>query len=367
MMKKFSLMFATAAIVAGGVLTASCSDSDNESSKEVVVKEIVLDQEKTIQLTSNADTKFTIGNVSKTGKEVEFVVDGNSATIKAEVDGFVPQEANIDFSKNQNASAILIDMMKKSTNLVGQEEAKGHSVVNDAANQQATGVVSAIEVPADVVITGNTTDPFAITAFVPAPDVVDVDNVKTGDEVAVPVLGFECDPDGALFDKPVTISATIPGIEGFDIDVPGAKNLVCEGDKVSFTVAHFSKSFLRIKAKLRKKTLKSKQIHNVTLAAKNGSLEVPFMLYAGFEGNPTKWWKNYATSMFGSPLKQIKKKIKVIFEGTGSVIVVIDQNVHELELVSGSQTLLVSVMGDITPTATGKADQGHSAGSANGI
>ena len=361
-MKKFSLMFATVALVAGGMLTASCSDSDNESAKEVVVKGIVFDKEKTIQLTSNVDTKFTIGNVSKTGKVVEFEVEGNSSTIKAEVEGCVPQEAKIDFFNNQNASAILIDMMKKSTNLVAQEDAKGNSVASDAANQKATGVVSAIEVPADVVITGNTTDPFAITAFVPAPDVIDIDDLKPGKEVRFTVLGFECNPDGALFDKPVTISATIPGIEGFDIDVPGAKNLVREGDKISFMVEHFSYSFLQIVSKIRKVSMRSKQIHNVTLEAKNGSVDVPYRVFSGFEGNPTNWWKAFATSLFGSPLQQIKKNLKVIVEGTGSVNVVIEQAILDVEFVSGSQSLTLSVMGETTTSAKGQPDQGHSAG-----
>lgn len=365
-MKKFSLMFATATIVAGGVLTASCSDSDNESSKSVVVKEIVIDDVKTIQLTSNVDTKFTIGNVSKTGKEVEFEVGGNNATIKAEVDGFVPQEANIDFSKNQDASAIVFEMMKKSTNLVPQEDAKGHSVASDAANQQATGVVSAIEVPADVVITGNTTDPFAITTFVPAPDVVDIDDVQQNVEVTVPVLGFECDPDGALFDKPVTISAVIPGIEGFDIEVPGAKNLVRDGDKISFSVAHFSSHKLNVKAKVRKAIKKARQIHNVTLKANNGRVKVPFKVYTGFEGALSKIWRLYAISMFGSPLKQVAKELNVVVEGEGSLNVVVEQEEVNLELQSGTQTANITAMGETTPSAKGMEDQGHSAGSANG-
>lgn len=366
MMKKFSLMFATAAIVAGGMLTASCSDSDNESSKSVVVKEIVFDQKRTVKLTANVDTKFTIGNVSKTGKVVEFEVNGNTATIKAEVEGYVPQEATIDFSKNQGAAAIQFEMIKESTNLVAQEDAKGNSVTNDAANQQATGVASAIEVPADVVITGNTTDPFSITAFVPAPEVVDIDDVKPNVELSAPVLGFECDPDGAQFDKPVTISAILPGSEGFDIVLPGAKNVVREGDKISFTKDHFSNQLLQFPIKIVSIKGGAKQIYNATLKATDGSLDVTYKENAGFEGALSGYWYDIAVSLFGSPLQQVEKTITVNYEGQGSVNVVIEQAYSDVTVVCGSKTTTVRYWGEITATATGMADQGHSAGSANG-
>lgn len=366
MMKKLSLMFAAVAIVAGGMLTTSCSDGDNGSAKDVVVKEIVLGKMKTIKLTSNVDTKFTIGNVSKTGKVVEFEVDGNNATIKAEVEGYVPQEAKIDFSNNQNASAILINMIKKSTNLVAQEDAKGHSVANDATNQKAMGVESVIEVPVDVVITGNTTDPFAITTFVPAPDVVDLDDVKSGKEVKTAVVGFDCDPDGAQFDKPVTISAILPGSEGFDIAVPGAKNFVREGDKISFTVEHFSNQLVEFLSQYGSVTEGSKQIYNATLKATGGSVNVTYKENSGFEGATSglsEYWTAIAISLFGSSLQQVEKSLTVLFDGAGSVNVVIEQAYYDVELISGTQSAKVRVWGEITASAKGMADQGHSAGS----
>lgn len=366
MMKKFSFMFATAAIVAGGMLTVSCSDSDNEAVKEVVVKKVELDDVKTIQLTSNVDTKFTIGNVSKTGKVVEFEVNGNTATIKAEVEGYVPQEATIDFSKNQNAAAIVFDMVKKSTNLVPQEDAKGHSVASDAANQKATGVVSAIEVPADVVITGNTTDPFAITTFVPAPEVIDLDGVKKNVEVKVPVLGFECDPDGALFDKPVTLSAVIPGIEGFDISVPGAKNLVREGDKISFTVDHFSSHMVEINAIAEGIIRGNRQLVNVTVETKGGLMNLPFNMYSGFtlEGaDISGLWNLYGTAAFGSPLRTVGSSIDMEVDGVGTLNVVIEQDVEKIALRSGTHAITMTVMHGVNASAKGQPT--HSSGEAN--
>ncbi len=365
-MKKFSLMFATAAIVAGGMLTVSCSDSDNEAVKEVVVKKVELDDVKTIKLTSNVDTKFTIGNISKTGKVVEFEVDGNIVTIKAEVEGYVPQEATIDFSKNQNAAAIQFEMMKKSTNLVPQEDAKGHSVASDAANQKATGVVSAIEVPADVVITGNTTDPFAITTFVPAPEVIDLDDVKKNVEVKIPVLGFECDPDGALFDKPVTISAVIPGIEGFDISVPGAKNLVRDGDKISFSVEHFSLHMLEINALITGLSEGVVNLLNTTVRVNDGSMTVPFSQYSGFEGAVSHLWNLYGTATFGSPMQKIDNELKLEVQGVGNARVVIEQERVSLTLASGTQEATLHVYRRVNATAEGtETGTVHSNGETN--
>lgn len=364
MMKKISLMIATAAIVAGGMLNASCASSDNDSSKEVVVKEVTVDNVKTIQLTSNVETKFTLGNVVKTGKVVEFEFDGEKATIKAELEGYIPQTATIVFSKGQNAAALDFNMVKASSNLVAQADAKGKIVTNDLSNQTTLGIVGGIDVPADVIITGNTKDPFSFAVFNPAPEVISLDDVASGDKEEASIFAFDCNPDGAQFDKPITVSLVIPGIEGFDLDFPGAKDFVVNGENVSFKVEHFSKYNLRVAAKVARIQKGTKQIFNRTLPATGGTLSNSFSENVGFEGTSplSNIWRLVAQNLFGGSKREVKKQFGVKFDGTGSVNLLIEQSYEDVTLTSGTQTATIRVWRDITATAKGMSDQGHGGG-----
>ena len=364
MMKKLSLMFATAAIVACGMLATSCSDHDNGTAKGVIVTSAYVDNVKTIYVISNVDANFTLGNVVKSGKLVTFDFEGTTANIKAEAEGYEPLEAKVVFSKDQHSVAVLINMVKTSTNLVPQDDAKGKPVTTDEGNQAVTGVVAVLDVPSDVVISGNTTDPFSFTVFVPAPNVVSIEDVLTGQIKNAAVLGFDCEPEGAQFDKPIAVNADVPGLDGFEIVVPGTKDFGREGNKLSFAVDHCTDYLLEVITKFGNITKGTAEIYNATLAASGGSVDVPYNENSGFEGNVSGYWQAVATSLFGSSLQKVKKTLKVNFEGTGSVNVVIEQAYYDVELISGTQTAKVRVWGNITATnAKGMEDQGHSAGS----
>ena len=362
-MKKLSLMFATAALVASGMLATSCSDSDNGTSKGVIVRDVVVDNMKTILVLSNVDAKFTLGDDVKSSTLVNFDFEGTTANIKAEADGYIPQEAKVVFSKDQRVAAVLITLVKISSNLVPQDDAKGKPVTTDDGNQAVTGVIAAIDVPSDIIVSGNTTDPFSFAIFVPAPKVIPIEDAKKGQEEKAAVLGFDCEPDGAQFDKPVTITAVIPGLDGFEIAVPGTKDFVREGDKLSFKVDNCTDYLLEVLTKIGNITKGSAEIYNATLAAKDGSVDVSYNQNSGFEGNVSGYWNAIATSLFGSPSQKVKKSLKVSFEGTGSVNVVIEQAYYDVELISGTQSAKVRVWGSITANAKGMEDQGHSAGS----
>ena len=369
-MRKFSLIWSVAAIAVAGVLSTSCVRSDNGITRNApeVVSDDLLDDSYQLVLTSNVASTFTLGTESKTGTEVSFSTTSNPVTVTVKADGYIEQTFEVTFSDENRTFSLPVELMKPSTNQVDQAAAKGATVANDAANQAATDTKAAIEVPGDVTVSGNTTDDFSVTVINKAPEPVQVEELEVNKEESAPIASLVCTPDGATFDKPLTLSAVIEGGEGLEYEVPNAKagTMKVEGNKVSFQVDHFSVWDILVKATLTAVSEGEETIYETSRRVSNGetTISITYPVYAGFESDATGILADWLIKNFGETKTKIEKTGTVTVENEGSVSIKIKQKFYDFTFKSGDVQFKARVYGEVTSEVNGQVSTaGHSGGS----
>ena len=361
-MKKISLTLAALAMLSVGVFTA-CSSDD----KDPEVTPVVVDTNNTLVVTSNVSSTFSFAGQTQTGTTATFTTPQASGTLTVTASGYVKQESEINFSSDNNAARVEVKMVKASTNQVDQAAAKGSTVTNDNANSSASGASAGVEVPASVNITGNTTDPFSVTAYVPAASTAE--NVSQNSEVDAPVVAVSCTPDGAQFSEPVTVKITIPDAAGCEFECPNSAagtGVTVSGNTIAAQVSHFSVIPFNLKAKAVSVT-EGKETSTGSVLLKNGSNEINFQQRAGFSssvtGNGAKY--NFLKNSFGNG-GNVGKKATFTSNASGSATYTVTQNYKDYTFQSGTQTFTARVYGtatvEITNTTTDTS--AHSGGSA---
>lgn len=233
-MKKINFMFGAIALVAGMTLSSCASDDET-----AVVKEVKAQAAKQLTVSSNVEATFSFAGETKTGTSATFNTTANSGKLVVTAQGYISQESEINFGENGTAS-VSVELAKLAANEVDQRAAKGNTVYG-AANEW--GAVAGIEVPADVEISG-TNKPFSVASY-ETTGVIDANALTVDQTVSGAVLTLDCQPSGAKFSKPVTISAAIPeGIStGFEFVAKNGSDVVparVEGNTLKADVEHFS-------------------------------------------------------------------------------------------------------------------------------
>ena len=281
MKKLFFFLCATAMLG----LTTSCHRGSETTPN---VSPVVLDKSRTLVVTTN-----TSANITYEGKTfsntTRAVFEQTSAQGELKItptsDQYYDQKGMaVDFY-DKLILAIDVQLVKKPTILVSQEDAKnGQDVNNDLENQNTTGVLATISVPPTTIITGNTIDPFTITTFVPAETVLE--STKKDDEVEANVLVIRCDPDGASFSEPVSVTLDIDNSTGFDIECvteDGTETLPMTdigNDKWLVSIPHFSDWFNMLKA-IVTETSEGTEVTIGTSPIVVGQNTIPYQVKAG--------------------------------------------------------------------------------------
>lgn len=241
-MKKIAFMLCAAALL--GTMSSCSSDSDRTISLTKVETEMT----RTLMVSSNTLADFTYGGqtVSNvTSATFENAPEKGTLTITPITDEYYAQEPiTVDFS-GKSVVALDVQIAKKPTIEVSQDDMKnGQVVTNDPENQELTGVTASIAVPAETVISGNTTSPFSIVTFVPTEGDHWVTRGENDGEASVLVM--RCAADGAKFSEPVTVTLDIPESDGLDLfcmSEDGKEMLPLTelgGGKRSVKLSHFS-------------------------------------------------------------------------------------------------------------------------------
>lgn len=212
-MKKILFYLCVAAML--GAMSSCC----NTLPEVPGVSPVIVDKTRTLIVTTNVPANITYNG--KTFSNVTTATfektegKGNLKVTPVSNQYYDQDEMPIDFY-DKLTLAVNVQLVKKPTNKVSQTDAKNGTVVtNDTDNQNATGVTATVKVPANTVITGNTTDPFAITVFVPGETILEPTN--NGDELKANVLVIRLEPADAVFSEPVTVTVTIPNSDGLDL------------------------------------------------------------------------------------------------------------------------------------------------------
>jgi hypothetical protein len=250
-MKNFKFLIPVAAFCAVSVLT-SCSDESSSVAKKTV--DVAANYELT--LTSNVDAQFVVeGQAMQTGTTATFT-DITDKSVKVTVTATdasyaIPtnsQTMTVNFSDKNASNVVDFTFAKVSANQVAQNDAKGNIVTNDAENASAFSTVS-IMVPENVAITGNTTDPFSVTAYEPTEEVSEVVNgSETTADVAL--MAMQCTPHNGQFSPALTMKVYLDKeYAGMEVFVEDKMYVVDEDGYVSFETPHFSTWIIKGKVK----------------------------------------------------------------------------------------------------------------------
>lgn len=257
-MRKIKFLGVLAALFAVSISLTSCNRSDDPVGKDKVTD--IKTPKSSVLATSNVSAKYSIdaaatSDFAADGKKAIFRdIESSSVKITAEYTGAdadkyvnAKQTATVNFSSKPYGVPIVFVFVEKSVPVAQAVAIGGAPVVN---KDQAVTVAS-ITVPEGTTVTGST-EGFAITAYkTPANTLADI---AKGDKVKAGGYVLSCQPDGAKFDKPVTLKVLVgKGLAGLPLTLESGNESV-EGKvdadgTVSFKVSHFSDWILKLPLK----------------------------------------------------------------------------------------------------------------------
>ena len=359
-MRKIKVLFSITALLAVSLLCTSCWRADNNSHRTETT-ELVIPTTYELTVTSNVEAKIEVGGqTAKTGtiatfsdltaKSVKVTVTATDATYSVPAN---KQEITVEFSDEKTTAVVDFTFAKESEVQVPQAVAKGSVVTNDAANASDFGKVE-ISVPANVTITGNTTDPFSVVAFKSTEDIVEKETTE-GTYMEIPTITLKCEPDGAQFSPELPIKAYI-GAEaaGMEIIVDGKGHIIDDEGYVNVEAKHFSLSKLpmgstaKVVAVLHYPTTINKYIST-------GNNTIQYKEKSGFEvlnAKPTGIVLSVLKSVYGSPVKETVKTAKYTSNASGEGTYNFKQPYTDHKFTSGKRTFEVRVYQPMTVSVT---------------
>jgi len=346
-MKKISSLVAVFALTAVGLFTASCSDNDNPTPTPKVVEDVTVDQINVLEVTSNVTATFTFGNRTLTGKSVKFETNQMGGTLAVKADGYIEETHEVTFSSDKTYFKIEAQLVKPSTIQVSQAEARGSVVTNDVDNTATMGVAAALAVPADVVITGNTVDPFSVVAYKPESDLEP--EISANQSITKSVAGLLCSPDGAKFDKPVTVTMTIPEAAGCEFEDAEGNLAEVEGDKVSIKVSHFSPVPLFLRARVIS-AIPGVELNRYNVRISKGINRLSADQRTGFTSSDASGVKESFLESTHGALGEITRSAQFEVDADGSAVIEERQEYTDITYRSGTQTFSARVYGAFDAT-----------------
>lgn len=363
-MRKINFLFGVLAVAATGLLS-SCDWSDNDENPNVTVPSL---GGNTLVVNANVNAKIEVGDQSQTGTTAAFAISGEKAVVKVSATGYEPQEVKVSFGENTMLS-VDVQLVKASTNKVSQSDASNAPVENDGVNKQATGINASITVPANTTVTGSSDD-FSIVAWTPAE--AGEQNVNEGANVELPVLVLSCTPSGAIFDKAVTLTASVKDAAGCEVVCVNGNdtvNATVSSNSVSADVTHFSVWEFMLKAKVTKVVENTDElIKSGSVLLVNGKSTITYTQKYGFEATGVQnggLIANFLVNQFGKA-GSISKSVDITSDKAGSANYTVKQAVKTYTFQSGEggRTFTAKVYGAVTVKidSTTPNTSGHSGG-----
>lgn len=257
-MRKIKFLGVLAALFAVSISLTSCNRSDDPVGKDKVTD--IKTPKSSVLATSNVSAKYSIdaaatSDFAADGKKAIFRdIESSSVKITAEYTGAdadqyvnAKQTATVNFSSKPYGVPIVFVFVEKSVPVAQAVAIGGAPVVN---KDQAVTVAS-ITVPEGTTVSGST-EGFAITAYKTPANILTA--IAKGDKVKAGGYVLSCQPDGAKFDKPVTLKVFVgKGLAGLPLTLESGNESV-EGKvdadgTVSFKVSHFSDWILKLPLK----------------------------------------------------------------------------------------------------------------------
>lgn len=323
-MRKVFLLSLSAAMLVVGLMFTSCRRSDDPVIYKATISNIRTSYSNGvyfITLKSNVEATFTVGSQTKTGREVVFEVTDPLVDVKAVVDGveYIASDLATQVASNafKTHSTVKLNFFKPSDNAVPQNEIKGKTLTNSTENQQAVGkalgigsFAPSITFPNNLIISGNTTDPFSVTATVPAPILVEK-FPEVGEKLDLPLLAFDFSPEGAIFNQDVPMSFNLgTDAAGMTLKLKDPntgeemEEKVGKDGSFSYGFDHTPAYDVFMEVEAKNKEVGTASLFNKSIGIAAGNNSYNFTLNGGFqteEQNLPEYIMDALTSIFGDP------------------------------------------------------------------
>lgn len=363
-MKKIKFLLGMFVIAASTSLLSSCF-TDPTFGEAPNVPTPVEEKEYTINVTTNVAAKLSYGDeYNNSGQSFEFKAT-KPADLVVSADGYVSQTIPVTLGSNKNI-AINVTLIKTPVGnpdniTIGDADNNTTSettVTNDSENQTEYGEAT-IVIPANVTQDGdvvNSDDEFGIGVY----ETVSVgeEPTKEDDGKAYDVLVAVCEPTGAHFDAPVTITVPADGAAGLTFTCTNngesAKDVTAEGNSISAKVDHFSNWTFSLLAKIVSVTTEQVTLFDGNILVKGGAN--PFN-YSAFgpgavlsgQGASRGIIQTFIASQFGSVSTGSKVARTNTFSstGTGSAHIRVVQEKKTINYNSNGVTFTATVYGAV--------------------
>ena len=359
-MKNLFRNLAFCALVAGTFTACHKGDStDPEALVDVTVDKVVFTTTNTLVVRSNVEATFTFAGQTKTGTEATFETTRRSGDLKvtATAAGKRPVEMKVSFAKTdyQEFEVTLVTMGVAVP--AATAEATGAADVTNGSTNAAEND----DVTASFNVAGNTNDgttgDYSVTVFTPEDVETNTDNITNNTTANEPVLALDCQPDGAVFRNPITMTVDIPGSEGFDISCVNADKktekvnaveVSGQPTKRQFVLDHFSIWDIVLNATAT--MTKSTQTITAEGDAGNGSLTYKFDYGFETESASNTLISKYLKKLFGITKKNSSKSIKfdAVQGGTAKLTATQEVKTYTFSSNNGTQTFKATVYGKVT-------------------
>lgn len=388
-MKKFSFLCSVLSLLAMTALLSSCRNGhDDPVTPPATVSDMTAEQYAVVA-SSNVEATFTINVIAdeelsadKKGALFTNIAKGTKAVkiiAIADGDGFVNkvQTATINFSDKSTSAAIAFTFAKKSTDTKTQDEVKNATADVTISSDQTTGSEANADmtIPQGVVISGNVNpnEAFSVTAYEPAPEIVSAEEVKVGQPIVSdqPLMIMNCTPNGAQFDKPVTLSVNVGAAlagQTVTIENNGEKisGIVKVDGSVDFKVSHFSNWNLLFAPVVSKVENGTKNLLSMSsFEVYKGTNTFNYTKNVGVQFNAAGLIKAFINNKFGETYTTVDETGSFESDGPGTASLKVEQNYTTYTFTFGTAKFTATIWGNVVATVVPNGGDAHSGGSGN--
>lgn len=323
-MKKLKFLLGILTIAAGTSLLSSCFSDPTFGDNPSV--NVPAETEYTVTVNTNAD-KLTY-NGDEVVSPFHPTADGELVLSK---DGYVSQAVKIALGENKNI-VINVDLIETPTSNTSVADANGNTESDTKIDGKNN--TSSIVIPAGVQTTGVDGDAnfgigvYSVVAVADEPKVEE--DVVTNDE-AHDVLVAVCEPSGAVFDEPVTISVAAQNATGLSFQCVNGNDTeeVTVGENtLSAQVSHFSNWTFSLMARVINIETTTETLFDGNILIHTGSNIFNYTAKTGASSDRSGIAETFLIGQFGSKANVAKTgTLSATGEGSAHIQVVQDKKI----------------------------------------
>ncbi len=361
-MKKIKLLLGVIALTAGTGLLSSCfTDPYVGVPPEMTMS---VDNGYTVKVYTNVAAKLAY-NGAAVSQTFSPTTDG---ILEVSANGYVTQAIPVRLGSIKNIT-LDVTLIQIPTSDVKVSDANASSTTVTVGNSEEN--VSQVG-QASIVIPGNTqtegVDPNSSYGI----GVYNVTGTATSEPVEGQVVNTDilvavCEPSGATFDSPVTITVPAPNAAGMAFTCYNGNETVAadvQSNSVSAEVNHFSEWRFMLNASVSGISTSQETIYDANILVEAGNNQIRYMAYTGVTSSISGVAETFLLSQFGSKARRIEKVGNIAASAKGSAHVRVTQEKKVITYKSGSVTFTATVYGAITVEIVDASydTSGHSGG-----